>query len=95
MERFDHTVEQYLRSVRATDPDAQAMEPPDPWDGLLTSTPTTQRFYLLHHVEELARHAGHADIIRKQIDGADAGSLKAAIEGRAANDFVQPWNPAT
>ncbi len=53
-----------------------------------------QRFALVHHVEELARHAGHADIIREQIDGATAASLLMAVEGREGNDFVQPWTPA-
>jgi hypothetical protein len=24
---------------------------------------------LMHHIEEVARHAGHADIIRETIDG--------------------------
>jgi len=28
------------------------------------------RWVLLHHIEEVARHAGHADIIRETIDGA-------------------------
>jgi len=27
------------------------------------------RWVLLHHIEEVARHAGHADIIREAIDG--------------------------
>jgi len=31
---------------------------------------TTLRWILLHMVEETARHAGHADILREQIDGA-------------------------
>jgi hypothetical protein len=25
---------------------------------------------LLHHIEETARHAGHADLLRESIDGA-------------------------
>ncbi len=95
LERFDQTAEEYLRSVRASDPNAHTLEPPAPWDGVLTATATTERFYLMHHVEELARHAGHADIIREQLDGADAASLRAAIEGLPANDFVQPWSPGT
>jgi uncharacterized damage-inducible protein DinB len=33
------------------------------------------RWVLLHLIEETARHAGHADIIRESIDGADAHSL--------------------
>ena len=51
----------------------------------------TLRWVLIHMVEETARHAGHADIIREQIDGAQAGSLLAAAEGRPANAFVEPW----
>jgi hypothetical protein len=27
------------------------------------------RWVLMHHIEEVARHAGHADIIREAIDG--------------------------
>ena len=42
-------------------------------------------------MEEFARHAGHADIIREEIDGAQAAELLAAVEGRPANDFVTPW----
>jgi hypothetical protein len=32
-----------------------------------------RRWVLLHLIEELARHAGHADIIRESIDGAKGG----------------------
>ena len=32
--------------------------------------PATLRWILVHLVEETARHAGHADILREQIDGA-------------------------
>lgn len=94
LQRFDQMSLAYLSSVRAASPASEVVEPSAPWDGIMHETPTTERFYLLHHVEELARHAGHADIIREQLDGADAASLKAAIEGRPANDFVQPWTPA-
>jgi hypothetical protein len=30
---------------------------------------------LVHQLEEMARHAGHADIIRQSIDGARADTL--------------------
>ena len=56
------------------------------------STDSVLRFALVRHVEEFARHAGHADIIREQIDGASAPSLLMAVEGRQGNDFVQPWS---
>jgi len=35
--------------------------------------PLTVRWIYLHMIEELARHAGHADILREQILAADAG----------------------
>jgi hypothetical protein len=37
----------------------------------------TVRWVLLHLIEETARHAGHADIIRESLDGASAGALMA------------------
>lgn len=37
--------------------------------------PFTVRFLALHQIEEWARHAGHADIIRESIDGATAATL--------------------
>jgi Protein of unknown function (DUF664) len=39
------------------------------------------RWVLLHLIEETARHAGHADIIRESLDGAKAVQLLAAVEG--------------
>jgi hypothetical protein len=94
LDEFDRARDTYLQHVRSTDPGADTMAPPAPWDGLHTPTPSVQRFSLVHHIEEFARHAGHADIIREQIDGADAGSLLMAVEGRPGNDFIQPWTPA-
>ena len=35
-----------------------------------TTEPVTMRWILVHMVEEIGRHAGHADILREQIDGA-------------------------
>jgi uncharacterized damage-inducible protein DinB len=51
------------------------------------------RWVLLHLIEETARHAGHADIIRESIDGASAMSLMAAAEGWPATPWLQPWEP--
>lgn len=39
------------------------------------------RWVLLHLIEETARHAGHADIIRESLDGGTAWQLMAAAEG--------------
>ncbi|MDM7490252.1 DUF664 domain-containing protein [Rhodococcus indonesiensis] len=37
--------------------------------------PLSVRFLVLHQIEEWARHAGHADIIRESVDGATADVL--------------------
>jgi hypothetical protein len=47
----------------------------------------TPRWVLLHLIEETARHAGHADIVRESLDGATCWTLMAAAEGWSA----QPW----
>jgi uncharacterized damage-inducible protein DinB len=51
------------------------------------------RWVLLHLVEEAARHAGHADIVRESIDGATSHALMAAVEGWPATEWLQPWEP--
>jgi hypothetical protein len=48
----------------------------------------------VHLVEECARHAGHADIIREQIDGVAVPALVLTLAGASANDFFQPYQPA-
>lgn len=95
LDDFDEAAAAYLADVRSTDPGSGVLAPPAPWDGRPAATDSVQRYALVHHVEELARHAGHADIIREQLDGANAASLLMAVEGREGNDFVQPWTPAT
>jgi uncharacterized damage-inducible protein DinB len=52
------------------------------------------RWVLLHLIQETARHAGHADIVRESIDGATAFPLMAAVEGWPASPWMQPWQPA-
>jgi uncharacterized damage-inducible protein DinB len=51
----------------------------------------TVRWILLHLIQETARHAGHADIIRETIDGATAFPLLAAAEGWPATQWLKPW----
>jgi uncharacterized damage-inducible protein DinB len=51
------------------------------------------RWVLLHLIEETARHAGHADIVRECVDGATAGSLVAAAEGWEPTEWLKPWQP--
>ena len=52
------------------------------------------RWVLLHLIQETARHAGHADIVRESIDGATAYELMAAAEGWPATDWLKPWRPS-
>lgn len=53
------------------------------------------RWVLLHLIEEIARHAGHADIIRESLDGATAFPLMAAAEGWPESEWIQPWTPTS
>ena len=52
------------------------------------------RWVVLHLIEELSRHAGHADIIRESIDGATMYELMAANEEWPETDFIKRWKPA-
>lgn len=52
------------------------------------------RWVLLHVIEEVARHAGHADIIREAVDGATGFPLLAAVEGWEPTPWIRPWQPA-
>jgi hypothetical protein len=52
------------------------------------------RWVLLHLIEEIARHAGHADMVREAVDGATAFPLMAAAEGWPSTPWLQPWEPA-
>ena len=70
------------------------MEPPAPWHGILDARPAKVRYRLIHQVEETARHAGHADILREQIDGTMVPAIVLSQEGMAASDFFQPYVPA-
>jgi uncharacterized damage-inducible protein DinB len=53
------------------------------------------RWVLLHLIQETARHAGHADMVREEVDGATAFPLMAAVEGWPATPWMQPWAPAS
>ena len=52
------------------------------------------RWVVLHLVEETARHAGHADIVRESIDGATWFTLMSAAENWDLRPWVEPWKPA-
>lgn len=54
----------------------------------------TVRWVGMHLIEELSRHAGHADIIRESIDRATMYELLAAEEEWPETDFIKRWRPA-
>ena len=60
--------DEYLDATLAADPDIgrRVARPRAPGKG----ETATVRWVLVHLVEEYARHAGHADLIRQSIDGA-------------------------
>jgi Protein of unknown function (DUF664) len=51
------------------------------------------RWVILHVINELARHAGHADIIRESIDGATMYELIAGLENWEPRPWAKPWKP--
>ncbi|RKT78769.1 uncharacterized protein DUF664 [Terracoccus luteus] len=51
------------------------------------------RWVAMHVVEELARHAGHADIVRESIDGATLYELVAGRDGVPETPWLRPWRP--
>ena len=52
------------------------------------------RWVAMHLIEELARHAGHADIIRESLDRATMYELMAAEEQWPETDWIRRWRPA-
>jgi Protein of unknown function (DUF664) len=51
------------------------------------------RWVLLHLIEEVARHAGHADIIREHIDGGTMYPIMATAENWPEAPWMQKWVP--
>ena len=80
-----------LRLAETADLDAEVPVPQDiPWfpKGLKA---WSVRWVILHVINELTRHAGHADIIRESIDGATMYELLAGLEGWSVSGWVTPW----
>ncbi|MEE2033445.1 mycothiol transferase [Rhodococcus chondri] len=74
--RLDATAAHFAATLRAEPDLGRIVEIPDDvvqW--IDQGVPFTVRFLALHQIEEWARHAGHADVIRESIDGATAGTL--------------------
>jgi hypothetical protein len=91
--RFDVQAELTLAALAQADPATPVPVPQDaPWFPK-DVTHWSVRWVALHLVEELARHAGHADIIREAIDGATMYELVAGREGWPETGWLKPWQP--
>lgn len=90
---FDTARVGYLDAVAATNPAEPTVGSPAPWHGIFDARPANARYYLVHQIEEMSRHAGHADIIREQIDGVSVPAIVLSETGAPANDFFQPYIP--
>ncbi len=77
---------------RIGDLDHPVPVPPAPWFPKDVEA-WSLRWVLLHLIEELARHAGQADIVRESVDGATQYELLAAAEGWPKTDWLTPWQP--
>ncbi|MET1007872.1 MAG: DinB family protein [Propionibacteriaceae bacterium] len=91
---FDEVAAETERAIRGLDSLDVTFQLPDaPW---YPSNPDgySARWIVLHIIEELARHAGHADILREPIDGATMYELMAGAEGWPETDWIKPWKPA-
>ena len=83
-----------LRVIADADLDTQVPVPHDvPWFPQDIEH-WSVRWVALHLIEELTRHAGHADIIRESIDRATMYELMAANEEWPETDFIKRWKPA-
>lgn len=91
LERFDTVRADYMTMCRNGDLEAELPVGPFPWYGMDEPRTAKLRYLYVHAIEEFARHAGHADIIREELDGAKAAELLAAIEGLEPNFYVTPW----
>ncbi|MGO1283912.1 MAG: mycothiol transferase [Brachybacterium sp.] len=72
-------------ALREADLDAPVPVPAAPW--FSGQERWTVRWVALHCIEEVARHAGHADLLRESLDGQFAYALNAMADG-------EPWPPA-
>jgi Protein of unknown function (DUF664) len=91
LEAFETQNAKSLRLVETADLDATVPVPQDiPWFPK-NQEPWSVRWVILHVINELARHAGHADIIRETIDGATMYELIAGLEGWEIQGWVKPW----
>lgn len=86
-------IERAERVIATIDLDARVPVPSGaPWWPQDVGT-WSVRWAILHIVEEVAHHAGHADIIRESIDGATMYELLAADQDWPESEWLRHWRP--
>jgi uncharacterized damage-inducible protein DinB len=94
LDKFKAQNAETLRILESADLDTPVPVPQDvPWFPKDIDN-WTVRWVIHHLINELARHAGQADIIRESIDGATLYDLIAGVEGWEETEWVKPWKPA-
>lgn len=89
---YDGVCRAVQEAVATLDLDTPVPVPPAPW--FPKDVPAwSVRWVWFHLIEELARHAGHADIIREAVDGATMYELVAGLEGWPTTEWLTPWRP--
>jgi hypothetical protein len=91
---FDQVSAAVLDAVRRLDLDTPVPVPDAPWFPRDVEA-WSVRWVWWHLMEELARHAGHGDIIRESLDGATMYALVAARDGLPDLPFLKAWKPAS
>jgi predicted enzyme related to lactoylglutathione lyase/uncharacterized damage-inducible protein DinB len=89
---YDEICAAVLDAVRRLDLDTGVPVPDAPWFPRDVEA-WSVRWVWWHLVEELARHAGHGDIVRETLDGATMYSLVAAREGLPDLPWLPAWKP--
>lgn len=90
---YDDICRRVLDAVATVDLDTAVPVPEAPWFPKDVEA-WNVRWVWFHLLEELARHAGHADVVREGVDGAKSIELMAGREGWPATPWVTPWQPA-
>lgn len=93
LEAFTAQNSESLRLAETADLDAAVPVPRDaPWFPSDVAA-WSVRWVFLHVINELARHAGHADMVRESIDGATMYELIAGRENWKPEPWLTPWQP--
>ncbi|MDQ6935661.1 MAG: DinB family protein [Actinomycetota bacterium] len=90
---YDEVSARVVKAVGSLDLETPVPVPPAPWFPKDVEA-WSVRWVWFHLLEEIARHAGHGDVIRESIDGAKMYELVAGRENLPATPWLTPWRPS-